>query len=258
MTIWIAIVLGIVQGLTEFLPVSSSGHLVLFQQIFDIDVDCLLFDIVVHLGTLVAVLVVFRKSVLEILKHPFCEKSQKLVFATIPTVIIALLFKDFFKASFSGDFLFVGFIVTAVMMFFADYSCKHNYQYKSLTYGGAIVMGLFQGFAILPGISRSGSTMTSALVQGVRRNESAEFSFLMSIPAIFGSLVFEIFDIGSTTSNISAVAMIFGFVFSAVSGYVAIKFMLKVIKKAKFVWFGVYLVVLSVILILNQFVFGWF
>ena len=119
-------------------------------------------------------------------------------------------------------------------------------------------MGIFQGFAILPGISRSGSTMTSALVQGVRRNESAEFSFLMSIPAIFGSLVFEILDIGSTTSNISAVAMIFGFVFSAVSGYVAIKFMLKVIKKAKFVWFGVYLVVLSVILILNQFVFGWF
>ena len=258
MTVWIAIVLGILQGVTEFLPVSSSGHLVLFQQIFGIEADCLFFDIVVHIGTLVAVLVVFRKSVLEILKHPFCEKSQKLVFATIPTVIVALLFKDFFKSSFSGNLLFVGFAVTSIMMFVADYSCKHNYQYKSLSFGGAIVMGIFQGFAILPGISRSGSTMTSALVQGTRRNESAEFSFLMSIPAIFGSLVFELFDVGSVPLNISPLTMVIGFVFSMVSGYFAIRLMLKVIKKAKFAWFGVYLLLLSVVLILNQFVFGWF
>ncbi|HAJ77870.1 MAG TPA: undecaprenyl-diphosphatase [Clostridiales bacterium] len=258
MTIFVAIVLGIIQGLTEFLPVSSSGHLVLFQKIFGINVDCLFFDIVVHLGTLLAVIIIYRKSVLEIIKHPFCDKSQKLVFATLPTIIIALLFKDFFKSSFDGSLLYVGFLVTAIIMFIADYSCKHNYQYKSLTYSNAIVMGVFQGMAILPGISRSGSTISSAMVQGVRRNESAEFSFLMSIPAILGSLVFELFEIGSATLNVSAIALIFGFVFSAISGYFAIKFMIKIIKKAKFAWFGLYLLLLSVFLILNQYVLFWF
>ncbi len=253
MSIFLAIFLGIVQGLTEFLPVSSSGHLVLFQQIFGINIDCLFFDIVVHLGTLVAVCVVFRKSIVELIKCPFCEKSQKLVFATLPTIIIALLFKDFFKNSFNGNLLFVGFFVTAIMMFVADYSCKHNYQYKNLGYGGAIVMGIFQGMAILPGISRSGSTITSAMVQGTRRAESAEFSFLMSIPAILGSLVFELFDVSKSTLNISFVALLFGFLFSAISGYFAIKCMLKVIKKAKFSWFGVYMLILGTFVMLNQF-----
>ena len=258
MSVFVAIFLGIIQGLTEFLPVSSSGHLVLFQKIFGIDVDCLMFDIVVHLGTLVAVFVVFRKAIFDMIKHPFCEKSKKLVVATIPTVLIAILFKDFFKTAFGGNYLFFGFLRTAIFMFIATYVSKHNYQYKSLSYANAGVMGVFQGFAILPGVSRSGSTITSALVQGVRRSESAEFSFLMSIPAIFGSLVFELFDVGASSINISFVSMIFGFVFSALAGYIAIKFMLKVIKKAKFFWFGIYLVVLSIFLALNQFVFCWF
>ena len=258
MTIFVAVLLGIVQGLTEFLPVSSSGHLVLFQKIFGIEVDCLMFDIVVHLGTLVAVLVAYRKSVLEIIKHPFCEKAQKLVFATLPTIIIAIAFKDFFKSAFNGSLLFIGFFVTGIFMLIADYYCKKNYQYKTLSFGGAVVMGIFQGFAILPGISRSGSTITSAMVQGVRREESAEFSFLMSVPAIFGSLVFELFDIGKASVDISVWAMILGFVFSAVFGYLAIRLMKRVIKKAKFLWFAVYLFLLSGMLVLNQFVFGWF
>ena len=258
MTIFVAVLLGVVQGLTEFLPVSSSGHLVLFQKIFGIEVDCLMFDIVVHLGTLVAVLVAYRKSVLEIIKRPFCEKAQKLVFATLPTIIIALIFKDFFKSAFDGSLLFIGFFVTGIFMLIADYFCKKNYQYKNLTYGGSIVMGIFQGFAILPGISRSGSTITSAMVQGVRREESAEFSFLMSVPAIFGSLVFELFDIGKASVDISVWAMVLGFVFSAVFGYLAIRLMKRVIKRAKFLWFAVYLFFLSGILVLNQFVFGWF
>ena len=258
MTVWIAIFLGIIQGLTEFLPVSSSGHLVLFQRIFGVDVDCLFFDIVVHLGTLLAVIVVYHKSIFEIIKHPFCEKAQKLVLATIPTVVIAIMFKDMFKNAFNGEFLFVGFLTTAIIMFVADYSCKNNYQYKSLSFGGATIMGVFQGLAIFPGVSRSGSTITSALVQGVRRKESAEFSFLMSIPAICGSLIFEFFDVGKASFNVPFAVLVAGFVFSAVSGYIAIKFMLKVIKKAKFFWFGIYLTLLSIVLIFNQFVFKWF
>lgn len=217
-----------------------------------------MFDIVVHLGTLVAVCVVYHKSIWDIIKHPFSEKAQKLVIATIPTVIIALLFKEIFKSSFDGKFLFLGFFVTAIIMFIAHYSCKNNYQYKSLTRGGATIMGLFQGLAIFPGISRSGSTITAALVQGVRRSESAEFSFLMSIPAILGSLVFELFDIGSAGVGMPFSVLLAGFAFSAVSGYFAIKFMLGVIKKAKFVWFGVYMLILSVFLVLNQYVLFWF
>ena len=240
------------------MPVSSSGHLVLFQRIFGINVDCLFFDIVVHLGTLVAILLVFRKSIVDMIRHPFSEKAQKLVFATLPTIIIAIIFKDFFKNAFGGNILFVGFFVTAIFLFIAEYSCKNNYQYKSLTYGNAIVMGTFQGLAILPGISRSGSTISSALVQGVRRNESAEFSFLMSIPAILGSLVFELFDLGSSALNISFLPLLCGFIFSAISGYFAIKVMLKVIKKAKFKWFAIYLLVLSIFVALNQYYLKWF
>lgn len=258
MSVLIAIALGIIQGLTEFLPVSSSGHLILFQRIFGVEVDCILFDIVLHLGTLVAVIVAYRKSVWEILTHPFCEKSQKLVFATIPTVIIALLFKDFFKGAFDGSLLFLGFFVTAIIMFFASYVCKHNYQYKSLTHGGAILMGIFQGFAILPGVSRSGSTITSAMVLGVRRSESAEFSFLMSIPAILGSLVFELFDVGLANINMSVLSLVAGFAFSAVFGYLAIKFMSKIIKKANFLGFGIYLLALAIFVALNQFCLHWF
>src|SRR5574344_1527620 len=255
MAFWVAVILGIIQGLTEFLPVSSSGHLVLFQKIFGIETDCLFFGIVVHLGTLLAVIIVFHKSIWEMVKNPFCEKARKLVFATIPTIIIAMLFKDFFKASFNGDLLFIGFFVTAIFMFIADFSCKNNYQYKTMSYGNAFVMGIFQGFAILPGISRSGSTITSALVQGVRRNESAEISFLMSIPAIIGSLVFELFDISSNFTQISFMPLFCGFIFSAIFGYLAIRLMLKVVKKAKFFWFGIYMFILSVFVALNKFVF---
>lgn len=258
MTVWVAIFLGIIQGLTEFLPVSSSGHLVLFQKIFGINVDCILFDVVVHLGTLVAVFVVYRKSIWEIIKNPFCEKAQKLLFATLPTIIIALLFKDFFKNSFDGSLLFVGFFVTAVFMFIADYCAKNNYQYKHLTYGNSIMMGIFQGIAILPGISRSGSTITCAMAQGVRRSESSEFSFLMSIPAILGGLVMELTDLSKSALTVPVPALLLGFLFSAISGYLAIKIMLKVIKKAKFKWFGLYMLLLAVFVALNQFVFGWF
>ena len=143
-------------------------------------------------------------------------------------------------------------------MFITDYACKHNYQYKSLSYGNAIVMGVFQGFAILPGISRSGSTIASAMVQGVRRNQSAEFSFLMSIPAILGCLVFELFDLGGAGLDVSVWCLILGFVASAIFGYLAIKLMLKVIKKARFVWFGVYMLLLAIFVTLNKFVLAWF
>ena len=247
MNVLVAVVLGIVQGLTEFLPVSSSGHLVLFEKIFGINSSqYILFDIVLHLGTLVAVVVVYHKAIWEMIKNPFGEDMQRLVIATLPTVAIALLFKDFFKQSFGGGLLWLGFLITGIFMFFTSYSCKNNYQYKSLTHKNAVIMGVFQGFAILPGISRSGSTISSGLVQGVRRDQCSKFSFLMSIPAILGGLVFELFDPAIATQSVEFLPLVAGFLASAVFGYLAIKLMLKIIKKAKFSWFGVYLVILSI------------
>lgn len=251
---WMALILGLVQGLTEFLPISSSGHLVLLQQIFGIENNVILFDVILHLGTLVAVIIVYRKTLLEIIKHPFCLKSQQLVFATIPTVIIALLFKDFFENSFNGSSLIIGFLVTAVFMFICQYVSKRYYQYKEMDFKTSFLMGIFQGLAILPGISRSGSTITTAIVCGTKRKDAAEFSFLLSIPIIIGSALFECTKLTTQEITIGFFEILLGFVAALVSGIIAIKFMLKVIKNAKYSYFGIYLIILAVFLILNKYV----
>lgn len=258
MTIWVAIILGLTQGLTEFLPVSSSGHLVLLENIFGIENNVILFDVVLHVATLLAVIIVYRKTIWELIKNPFCEKMQKLVFATIPTCIIALAFKNFFENSFSGNLLYLGFTVTAIFLIIAQVVSQKEYQYRKLSYGNAIVVGVFQGLAILPGISRSGSTITSAIVQGVRREESAEFSFLLSIPVILASLVYECFKLPNTVVAIPASCFIVAFIVALVAGVLSIKLMLKVVKRAKYWGFSIYLILLSIFLILNQFVFKLF
>lgn len=258
MTIWVAIILGLVQGLTEFLPISSSGHLVLLEAIFGIENNVILFDVILHIATLFAVIIVYRKTVWELIKNPFCEKMQKLAFATLPTCIIALLFKSFFENSFNGELLYLGFLVTAVFLIIAQVVSQREYQYRNLSYGNAIVIGLFQGMAVLPGISRSGSTITSAIVQGVRREQSAEFSFLLSIPIILASLVYECFKIPSTVITIPAYCFIIAFVVALVAGILSIKLMLRVVKKAKYWGFSVYLIILSIFLMLNKFVFKLF
>ena len=166
------LLISIAQGLTEFLPVSSSGHLVLLQKIFGIDQNMLLFDIILHLGTLFAVIIVYRKSILEIIKNPLGKKMKFLVVGTIPTVIIALLFKDFFENAFSGNLLFVGFLVTAIFLLIASYIDTKNANNKEMSFAKISTMGVFQGLALLPGISRSGSTVTSALILGVKKDEA--------------------------------------------------------------------------------------
>ena len=254
MSWWIAIILGIVQGLTEFLPVSSSGHLVLLENIFGIENNVILFDIVLHLATVFAVIFVYKKTILEIIKNPFGEKSQKILFASLPTFIIALMFKSFFENSFNGNLLVIGFTVTAVFLIITQVVSEKEYQYRKLSSGNAIVIGVFQGFALMPGISRSGSTITSAIVQGVKRDEAAEFSFLLSVPVILGSLFFELLKLKSMVINIPAYSFVVGFFFALLSGIFAIKVMLKVIKKAKYYGFAIYLILLSIFLLLNQFV----
>ncbi len=249
MSILVAVILGIVQGLTEFLPVSSSGHLVLLERLFVIKADLIFLNVVLHLGTLLAVVLYYRKRLWGYLKKPFQKDVGYLALATVPTVIIFLLFKSFIQDSFSGDYLVIGFLVTATILVIANFIMTKQTAKKVFDYKTALVMGVFQGLAMVPGVSRSGSTITSGVVYGCDKNKVADFSFLMSIPVILASLVFELFELSSTSLSIGVLPLIVGFVFAFVFGLLAIKFMLKIIAKAQFYWFSIYLVILSIILL---------
>ncbi len=262
MEIWQAIILGLVQGLTEFLPVSSSGHVAFFQGVFGINDDhiALFFTIILHLGTLVAVCVVFWKDIIALFKKPF-KTLGFLVLATVPAVISGLLVKFFdldeilLNRSCMGIVLAVFFFVTASVLFITEMVVKRRQNTLPLCFKTVIPMGVAQAMAVLPGISRSGSTICAGTLAGCRSEDVAKFSFLMSIPVILGSFVVELgsglykgeiqqsFVEGGATLGWS-VAL--GFIISAISGLFAIKVMLKVIKKANYKWFSLYLVLLSI------------
>jgi len=254
MSVIFAFILGLVQGLTEFLPVSSSGHLVLLQNIFGIKNNVVLFDIILHIGTLIAVIIVYRKSIIDLIKHPFSKKMKLLVLGTIPTVVIALVFKDFFESAFSGSLLFIGFLSTALLLIIANYVDSKTKNNKTIDYKNLLVMGVFQGLAIMPGLSRSGSTTTSAIVMGIKKDEALEYSFLLSIPIILASLIYEIIFSPISFAEISFLTIIIGFITSLIFGLISIKFMIKIVKKRTYIFFSAYLILLSVFLILNQFV----
>ena len=161
------ILIGIIQGLTEFLPVSSSGHIVLFGSIFQLD-NLLLLSIVAHIGTLFAVIFCYRKKLKELITHPFNKTNLNLIIATIPTVIIVLLFNVFLEENFSINSLVWGFLISAILLLIADLKKEGN---KPINKRNAFYMGLSQGFALLPGISRSGTTLTFGLLIGVEKQK---------------------------------------------------------------------------------------
>lgn len=249
-----SIFLGALQGLTEFLPVSSSGHLVLFQNIFKTSGNVIFFDCILHLGTLLAVIIMYRKTIFKILKKPFCPLTYKLILATVPTVVIGIVFNDFFESTFSGEYLFVGFIVSAIFLFFAEYSQKRNNSPTSMTYFKAFIVGIFQGVAIMPGISRSGTTISTSIIQGVEKEEATEFCFLLSMPVILGSTILEFFKLigGVSTSPVAFECYIAGGFMSFIFGILSIKFMISTIKKNKYCIFSIYLILLAIVLIINK------
>ena len=274
MAVWIIIILGLVQGACEFLPVSSSGHLVLFYNIFNITDNTILLSVVLHVATLASVVFCYWKDIVNLIKHPFCETNKKLVAATIPTVVIVLILKSAVEKSFGGDFIIIGFLITAILLiiasimenknakalknsyFVSQYNTNHDITNLNINYKQAITIGVAQGLAIFPGISRSGSTIATGLLCGVKKSEVADFSFLLSIPIILASLMFEVLDvaINKVTVGFSALTFAVGFLVSFVSGLICIKLMLKFVKKQKLYWFSIYLVMLSVFLILNNYV----
>lgn len=245
MSVFVVILLGIVQGLTEFLPISSSGHLVLLKRIFGIQTDLIIINVFLHIGSLLAVVIYYRKTLWGLIKKPFQKTTLLLFLATVPTVIIVLCFNDFIESSFGGQYLAFGFMLTAIFMVIASFDFGNKGPINKKT---ATIMGVMQGIATLPGISRSGSTLTCGIVCGKDRKKVADFSFLMSIPVILGSLIFELVKIkGAIVAPWYLI--ITGMFFSFVFGYIAIAFMIKIIQKAKLYYFSIYLVVLAVVLL---------
>ena len=253
MNLWQAILLGLVQGLCVFLPVSSSGHLVLFQTILGVDDPGILLDTLLHVGTLIAIFVAFWKDIWAMIRRPL-SKPVYLLVATIPAVIATLLLGDFFETAFTGEFLGLGFLATSVILFVSGRRQGHR---REVTYADAAVMGCFQAFAILPGVSRSGSTISGGLLRGVDREEAARFSFLMSIPAILGSVVLQVKDLvtGGIETSLTLGPVIVGMVVAALSSLAAIKLMLCIVRRTNLKWFALYTAVLGVLVCLDQWVF---
>ncbi len=261
MNIFEAFILGIVQGLTEFLPISSSGHLVLLQNIFGIEEGALTFTIAVHLATLIAIFVVFRKDIISVIKKPFGRLPLLVVVGTIPTVAIALLLKDFFENIFaSGATLGVEFIFTGLILWYAESVKTKDKGLEKTTYADAALIGLAQGVAILPAVSRSGLTIAGALFRGLNREFAARFSFLLSIPAILGAAALDGYKVlkntGATALDVGPLFV--GMIAAAVSGYFAIKSMLKILSKGSLRNFSLYVFILGGLIILDQLVFKMF
>ena len=192
MKIWEGIVLGLIQGLTEFLPVSSSGHLLFFEKL-GVGKEDIFFNVCMHIGTLLSVLVATKNTWVELVKNIRDKTNICLVVSCLPTVAIALLIKAFAPGLIEGDYLPLGFMVTSVLLICCE-KLKIA-QNNTLSIKSSILSGVFQGIAVLPGISRSGATITALRLSGVDKKTSADFSFLMSIPIIIGSLILESVDL---------------------------------------------------------------
>lgn len=256
MTITQAVILGFIQGLTEFIPVSSSGHLALAQALMDFEQPGLLYDTLLHIATLFAVLVYFRERIarmflafLGLFSHKYIIYSYEqrpmilgIIIATIPTGILGLLLKDHVEYFFERPVIIGYFlIVTSIMLYLSD---KFHGQRKIST-GAALIVGIAQGgLALFPGISRSGTTIFAGLLAGLSREQAAEFSFLISIPAILGALVLQIPDMQAVTTERLWVYII-GMCVAFVSGFFAIGLMMRVVQSAKLSVFAIYCLVVG-------------
>lgn len=252
--------LGLIQGLAEFLPVSSSGHLVLFQSIFGIKEATQTFDILLHMATLIAVFLFYWRDIWELIRRPFQRTTYLLIAGTIPTVILALLFNDKLNNIFgSGKYIGFNFIITGLILLYADSQRGGRKKVKNMSYFDALVVGTMQGIAIAPAISRSGMTISASLFRDMDRENAAKYSFLLSIPAILGAMVLALKDMISgevvLADTVGVIPMIVGFVVAAVSGYLAIRFMVDIIKRGKLKWFSIYVFILGAVLIMDQFFF---
>lgn len=258
MTLLQSIILGIIQGLAEFLPISSSGHLILLERSMGLTEGYMPFNIAVHLGTLVSVLFIYWKDVWALIKNPFQKYVGLLIVATIPAIISAVLFNDFVEIVAGAPYLLaLCFLVTGVALLFSDTIRNFRKTSKSITVVDALIIGIAQAIAIAPGISRSGATITTSITRGIKREDAARFSFLMSIVAITGAAVLEVaksLKDPTVLSNISWSCTIAGFASAALVGFISVAFMIRVITKGKMRFFAYYVFAVAAFILFDYFV----
>ena len=279
MTYFEAIILGLVQGLAEFLPISSSGHLALLQNWFGIDeTKVLLFTVLLHVGTLISVFIVYWKDIWELIvelcitikdlctgkglkldERPVRKLGVMIIVATIPTAIIGLVFNDFFDSLYTSVIpIGIGLIITGFLLLIAERMNSGNRTIENMNLRNAIFIGCVQGVAICPGISRSGSTLFGSLVCNLDRKFAVKFVFLISIPSILGSAILEApeaIEAGVTASELGPV--IAGMVVAAIAGLAAIKGMIKIVQDKKLIWFSYYVWILCAIVVLVGIIGKW-
>jgi undecaprenyl-diphosphatase len=263
MSYYQAIFLAIVQGITEFLPVSSSGHLVIFQKIFGFKEPPIAFDALVHFGTLFSVLIFFRKDIKKIIKGLFKEIRIKkkgesthlmilLIIGSLPAVLFGFLLKEKIESIFNSiSLLSVSFLITALILFLTGLVKEKEKEIKKTKISDSIFIGLFQALAILPGVSRSGSTISGGLFRGIKKEDAFNFSFFLGIIAIFGATILQLPKITNFTS-LEATTGIIGFLLSAIFGFLAIKILKPIVIKGKFYYFGIYCLVLGILCLISS------
>lgn len=249
-----AILLGLLQGITEFLPVSSSGHLLIAQKILGVNPPGMMVEVTLHLATVLSTIVVFRKDILQILTKTLTFKKSKegrysinILISLIPIMVVGLFFKDNVEAIFTGDLTIVGIslIVTSLLLFTSE---KINKSDKVITPLRAFGIGMFQAIAVLPGLSRSGSTISGGLLLGVSKSEVAKFSFLMVLIPIMGDSFLEIVSGNIVSSGaIPITSLIAGFIAAFTSGLIACNFMVNLVRRSGLSPFAVYCLILGVI-----------
>ena len=245
------LILGLVQGLTEFLPVSSSGHLAIGKALFGIETADLSFEIAVHAATVLATIVVFRKEIWRLLQGLFKFKMNAetryillILISMIPVFVVGMFFKDSVEALFGEGLVVVGcaLLVTALLLFLSEALKRRNAEGGPVTWKSALWMGLAQAVAVIPGLSRSGSTIATGLLCGVKKVEVAQFSFLMVLIPILGEAFLDLVGGDAATSTVGALPLILGFLAAFISGLFACKVMIALVKKAKLKWFALYCV----------------
>ena len=259
---WIeALILGVIQGLTEFLPVSSSGHLELGSVLLKVEAsENLLFAIVVHLATAIATIVVFWKDIrvllIDLFKFQWNESTQfvcKLLISMIPVFVAGVFFKDQIESLFSGNLLLVGsmLLITGGLLLFAHFKKDGA---KSVGFLSAFIVGVAQSIAVLPGISRSGATISTALILGVERSKAARFSFLMVLLPIMGASLLQVKDYIEEPSvhQVGAFPLVIGFLAAFFSGFIACKWMIRIVRKGKLTHFAIYCFIVGLIAIISS------
>lgn len=278
-----SIMMGIIQGLTEFLPVSSSGHLAIFKNIFHVNTDTgILFDVLLHLGTLIAIFIVYYRDIFKLIvegvgllgdaccnvgiffsrtfgkndapyrrvtRNGYRKLALLVIVSTIPTGIIGYVAKDLVEAA--SEFLFIPgicLIVTAALLIISDRVKDGTKTPKNVTYTNAFGIGICQGIATMPGLSRSGTTIAACVVSGFERNFAVKYSFLMSIPAVLGAAALELKDIGEVSvTSTDVLHYVIGMAVAAVVGFICMKTLLVVVRKKKFTYFAVYCLLIGMI-----------